>query len=271
MNIILTGANGNLGQHIQKLNERNKAFTSIFPLVRDNWDSLTNLDYKKVDAIIHTASDIHADIFSKPDEVLESNVMITAKLLRLCKEKNIKKFVFISSCSVYGELSNSAEEKPIQPITLNGFTKAFNEELITAFCKKNNIRYLILRVFNSFGGDDKFSVLFKILRSAKQGTPFVLQNGGLAERDFIHVEDVAELTQKLTLMKLEDECINVGSGKAVKIIDLVNFVEKKFGMLNKVEGENPNETSYSVANVKKINRLIEFKPRDIFAFIDSLS
>lgn len=96
--IILTGTTGNLGEHILKASK-----LSFLPINRDNWETLDSLKLGECDTVIHSAYDL---------------------------KKSIKNFVFISSCSVYGETSNSSEDKICQPITMNGHIKAFNEEPI---------------------------------------------------------------------------------------------------------------------------------------------
>jgi UDP-glucose 4-epimerase len=265
MKVILTGASGNLGKHIQA-----NAKFEILPILRSSWDLFENIQPSTYQAIIHTAYDLKNSIYELPDSVLESNIVTTGKALRLCKEKNISKFIFISSCSVYGDSSNSAEDKPCYPVTMNGFTKLFNEELVKSFCETNQIDYLILRVFNSYGGDDNFSVIQKLIKCAQTKKPFTLINDGSAERDFIHIEDVAQIVCTLTELNLTHEVVNIGSGISVKIIDLVKAIEEKYGPITVNKKQNPSEAVYSRANIKKLNRLIEYKGIDIFNFIRNL-
>lgn len=263
--IILTGSHGNLGQSLTK----NSPF-ELFAIDRQNWAELNNIKNNEYDSVIHTAYDLKKSINALPDEVLESNIVSTGKLLRICKEKKIKNFVFISSCSVYGESSNTSEEKPCKPITMNGHTKAFNEELIKSFCLANDINYIILRPFNSYGGDDYFSVVQKIINAAKNKGEFNLANDGIAERDFIHVDDIAKIVLQLMDKNLKNEIINIGSGNSVKIIDLIKAVESKFGKIKINHHINNNETVYSRANIKKLRGLINYQCQNIFDFIQGL-
>lgn len=265
MKIILTGASGNLGKEIQKLNQ-----FEIVSIDRQGWDQLKELKKGSVDAVIHCAYDLKNNLNEFPTTVLDSNILSTARMLEICKMKEIKKFVFISSCSVYGESSNSSEEKECHPITMNGHTKHFNEQLIKSYCQAQNINYLILRAFNSYGGDDQFSVVQKIIKCSKENLPFTLVNKGVAERDFIHISDVAKLSCQLTAMELHNEIVNIGSGNSVKIKDIIQAVEKKFGPIKLIHKELENEAIFSRANIKKLNQLLEFRPVDIFDFINSL-
>lgn len=266
MKAILTGAEGNLGRRILE-----HAGFECLPVSRDSWGALNDVRVGECQFLIHCAYDLKTDINEQPDVVLESNVVSTGKALRLCKDKRIPRFIFISSCSVYGDSSNSAEDKPCIPVSINGFTKLFNEELIKSFCAANAIDYLILRVFNSYGGDDRFSVVQKLISCAKNNRPFTLLNEGIAERDFIHVDDVAKVVCALAGMPLKSEIINVGSGRSVRIIDLLAAVEKKFGKISVVSEQRQGEAIYSRANISKLRKLVSLQAVDIFDFIRGLA
>jgi len=135
----------------------------------------------------------------------------------------------------------------------------------------NAIDYLILRVFNSYGGDDKFSVVQKLISCARDKRPFTLLNEGIAERDFIHVDDVAKVVCALTEMPLKSETINVGSGRSVRIIDLLHAVEEKFGKIAVIAAQRPGEAIYSRANINKLRKLVSLQTVDIFDFIRALA
>lgn len=263
--IIVTGASGNLGLHLLK-----SIPYETLAITRDNWNELKNIKASEFDSVIHCAYDLKHNINKTPSIVLESNVISTAKLLEICLEKKIKNFVFISSCAVYGESSNSSEDKPCQPITMNGHIKAFNEELVKSFCLANGIDYLILRPFNSYGGNDHFSVVQRIIRASKEKNAFTLSNEGVAERDFIHVEDIAIIIAAILEKNLKNEILNIGSGESVRIIDIVKAVENKFGEIEISNIVNTNETIYSRANIKKLKKIINFKARNIFDYIATL-
>ena len=265
MKIILTGSRVNLGRHISGLKE-----FDFLPVDRSNWNTLNLIKESEYQAVIHCAYDLKKNINDVPDEVLDSNLLSTARLLRVCKEKRIDNFIFVSSCAVYGDSSNSSEEKMCQPVTFNGHTKLFNEELVKHFCLENKINYLILRVFNMFGGDDHFSVVQRLINCAKNGKEFTLMNDGVSERDFIYVKDVANILSQLINLNLKNEIINVGSGESVRIIDVLRAVENKFGKVKTNQKSNPNEAVFSRANIKKLRSLIQYKPTSIADYINNL-
>lgn len=117
----------------------------------------------------------------------------------------------------------------------------------------NSINYLIVRPFNTFGGNDQFSVVQKIISCAKNKRPFNLVNEGTSERDFIHVEDLAKILCLLLEFDLRNQIINIGTGNPIKIVDLVDAIGEKFGKIEITQTTNSNETQYSRANIKKFD------------------
>lgn len=265
MKVIVTGAGGNLGSHLIK-----KQGFDFLGINRSNWNDLNDLKAEEYDAVVHTAYDLKNSIYQHPVENLDSNIQSTARLLKICVDKGIKNFSFVSSCAVYGDSSNSSEEKTCQPVTMNGHIKLFNEELVKNFCKNNKINYQIYRVFNTYGGNDEFSVVQRMINSAKSKNIFNLVNEGVSERDFIHVSDVAEIICRLLKKDLKDEIINIGSGESVRIIDVLKAVEKKFGSIEINHKSNPDEAIFSRANVKKMKSLIDYKMIRILDYINEL-
>jgi len=262
MKIILTGASGNLGQHIIKNSD-----SEILSVSRDDWVSVHKINREEYDVLIHCAYDLKNNINFDPEAVLDSNIMTTAKVLELCKEKGIPKLVFISSCSVYGESSNADEEDICHPFTMNGFIKLFNEELIKTFCSNKDINYLIIRAFNSYGGDDNFSVVQKIIECAKNNKSFTLVNDGDSERDFIHINDLANIVILLNELDIENQIVNVGSGVSIKVIDILNAAEKAYGKMEFIISNDQNEIIHSRANLKKLKQLVDYKCINLLEFI----
>lgn len=260
---MVTGSNGNLGQHIIKT----KAF-EFFPVNRDNWNLIHSGQY---DLAFHCAYDLKRSFLDDPEEVLESNIISTAKILRACKDKKIKKLIFISSCAVYGDLSNTIESKSALPVTINGYTKLFNEKMIESFCSENKIEYIILRVFNSYGGDDHFSVIQKLISCAKTKSPFSLINNGEAARDFVHIEDVAKAVTQLAQMDCSNEIINIGTGHPIKIAEILKVVQEEFGPVPIQHKSKKEESLFSMANLEKFRTYLpDFKFQNVLDYLRSL-
>jgi nucleoside-diphosphate-sugar epimerase len=250
MKILLTGAEGNFGTTFQAL-AASKGVAPVVPIGRNDWATIEEkLD--AVDVIIHAASDLLTLAGSEPSRWLESNLMSTAKLLEAARQQGVTRFIFISSCSVYGANLVTTESSECTPITISGVEKHLNEKLITQFCSANGMSCQILRVFNTYGGNDRFSVLSKIRKAIEVGGAFTLNNGGRVLRDFIHVRDVAAIVLKICSLQTAYSYINIGTGVATKISDIVKLVLTQFPELI-VEPGSAKEVEYSRADTTRLS------------------
>lgn len=190
--------------------------------------------------------------------------MSTATLLEAARDQRVKRLVFLSSCAVYGEDMRTSEDSLCCPITINGISKHLNEKLVAEFCSANGIEYQILRVFNSYGGDDRFSIFSKLKRALQTRTPFTLNNDGRMQRDFIHVADVASIVLNLSATRIAHTHLNIGTGVATKISMLVDRVAEQFPQLVVQRGLT-QEAEYSRADT---TRLREFWTSDFIRVED---
>lgn len=262
MNILLTGAEGNFGSEFrQQINAKNEV--RVIPVGRGDWASIHE-KMAMADIIVHAASDLRTSAILAPSRLLDSNIMSTATLLEAARKMQVKRLVFLSSCAVYGEDMRTGENSLCCPITINGISKHLNEKLVADFCTANGIEFQILRVFNSYGGDDRFSIFSKLKYALQNGTSFTLNNDGRMQRDFIHVTDVASVVLKLLDASVQHTHLNVGTGVATKISTLVDMVKEKFPQLI-VQRGSTQEAEYSRADN---TRLREFWHGDFIQIED---
>jgi len=250
MKILVTGANGNLGKHLV-LNAENH---EIVTLCRDEWYTLDE-KMSEVDSVIHAAGDIKSSINVSPVNIIDSNILSTMRLLEYSLKHKIKHFYFVSSCAVYGDVNHTKETQECYPVSLNGDIKKLNETIISSFCKGNGIGFTCFRVFNTFGGKDEFSIVSKLLNAAKKKEVFTLNNKGLSQRDFIHVNDIAKTILKIVELNEKPEYINVGTGSTIKIVDLYNIVIQKYPDIN-TSFTNHDEIEYSRSDDRLLLDLI---------------
>jgi UDP-glucose 4-epimerase len=254
MKILLTGAEGNFGSEF-RLRANEMGNVSLIPIGRHDWAEIQE-KLAGCDAVVHAASDLRTSARVSPSRLLDSNLMSTAKLLEASLQQGVKRLIFLSSCAVYGEDMRSAEDSLCCPITINGVSKHLNEKLVAEFCSANGIGYQILRIFNSYGSDDRFSIFSKLKRALQSGTPFTLNNDGRMQRDFIHVADVASVVMHLAGANITHTHLNIGTGVATKISTLVDRVAEQFPQLIIQRGLT-QEAEYSRADT---TRLREFWP-----------
>lgn len=255
MKAVVSGIKGNLGKHI-----KTHFAGEVVGLERNDWGK----DFSGADCFIHCAYDLKNTYLENPGKVLDSNISSVGHSLELCRKQGIKKYVFISSCSVYGDSSKTYEDIVLSPTTVNGFCKMIGERVVADFCKQHDMEFLILRPFNSYGGEDHFSVVSKMIKAAKKNMPFTLCNGGRAERDFIHIDDLAQVVCKLAIDdSVQNEILNIGTGKSTKVIDILKKVEKEYGKVELQEKTDVNETVYSRASIRRLRKILDFDFKDI--------
>jgi UDP-glucose 4-epimerase len=195
---------------------------------------------------------------NNPKDFTKDTLEMLAEFVSICqKNKNIKTLIYSSSCAVYRNNEEISLESDLPyPISLNGIIKLSSEMYLTEYLKDKGINLIFARIFNMYGGNDKFSVISKIINAIENNKDFALYNYGKEIRDFIHVEDVAAIYLKLINSKYQG-IINIGTGKGTKIISLVEKLEVLYNksLIKKNKTMNPN-VLYSVASVNKLFEII---------------
>ena len=248
MNILLTGAEGNFGSEFQR--QASKSHVQVASVGRGDWVQIGD-KLASADIVVHAASDLRTSASAEPSRLLDSNVMSTALLLEAARDQRVKRFVFLSSCAVYGEDMRTEEDSLCCPITINGISKQLNEKLVAEFCGANDIQYQILRVFNSYGANDRFSIFSKLKRALQTKSAFTLNNDGRMQRDFIHIADVASVVLNLAAIRIAHTHLNIGTGVATKVSTLVDKVAEQFPQL-KVQRGLTQEAEYSRADTTRL-------------------
>jgi UDP-glucose 4-epimerase len=152
----------------------------------------------------------------------------------------------------------TAEVAECCPVSMNGIVKLLNEKIIEEYCLAHDIKYEILRVFNLYGGRDQFSILYYIKKSLQSNQPFILNNNGIAQRDFIHVADVAGIILSILNNGMPYTHLNVGTGSATKISFLVDWVRHRFPHFQLCHRQL-DELEYSRADVSRLSAFTKWE------------
>lgn len=157
-------------------------------------------------------------------EYIENSIHITAKTLDYLRGTPIRKIIYTSSSSVYGNNVLCSERDELKPLSLHAALKVGNEKLIEKYAQDRGIDYTIARIFNMYGGNDTFSIVSKIITSYLQNQELTIINNGNAIRDFIHIDTVVEVYQKLLDVK-NLPIINIGSARGTSVRNLLDFLK----------------------------------------------
>ncbi|MAV56035.1 MAG: hypothetical protein CMI79_00670 [Candidatus Pelagibacter sp.] len=214
---------------------------------------------KKVNLIINNfypASKLNKDLDF--NLFLKNSFLTLKKIISTFPPKKINKLIYTSSSSVYGLTNIDLSNDNFSKKEIYSLTKLLCEKILIEFAKKNKVNFTIARVFNIYGGSDKFSIIEKIIKSCLKKNILNLNNNGESIRDFIHVDEVCEIYKFLIKSRSEKIC-DVGNGYGYKIIDIISSLNSK---KIRIRNRRVKEQDLSIANTnfiikKKIN-LIQY-------------
>jgi len=184
-------------------------------------------------------------------------ILVTAMVLDYFKDSNINKIIYTSSSSVYGNNILCKETDELKPMNLHASLKVANEKLIEKYCLDNSIDYTVARIFNMYGGDDKFSVVSKIIKSYENNQELTIVNNGNAIRDFIHINDIVSIYKKLLDLK-NVKILNIGTGHGSSIKGILDFLEHN-GINIKIKNIFMDELKTSTSDARLLYEIIGTK------------
>jgi UDP-glucose 4-epimerase len=205
-----------------------------------------------------------------PKVTFDVNVEGTVNLLRSCSNGKSCRFVFASSCAVYGEpvFLPVTEEHPTDPISPYAESKLEAEKFCLGFCEKRFCDAAVLRFFNVYGPRQGFSEYSGVIRIfmdlCRQRLPLVVYGDGEQSRDFVHVSDVVDaLVRSAECEAAVGEVINVGTGEPTSINELAEAFLELSGLDLEAshEAERAGDVKRSYADTSKAERLLGYHPK----------
>ena len=298
--ILITGGCGYVGSAICHLLNNQYDITVIDNLKSGNTkllpkgvkfikSNISNVKYlktklnKKIDLVIHCAAFVDArESEIKPQLYLKNNYINAKVFLNFCLELGVKNYILSSTAAVYAKNKLKVSEKSkIGPVNMYGVSKYKLEKFLKILSKKNKLNYVILRYFNVAGADPnlKYGIISKKNKSLiKMCCKKYLKNknidiygnnystpDGTTIRDYIHVKDLAIIHKKIVPeigKSLKNITLNCGYGKGYSTLEIANYFLKKsnFKIKTNIKKRKKSDLSKSVAEVKKIKLLLNWKP-----------
>ena len=224
-----------------------------------------------VDVAVHLAAIISVPFsVENPSVTFDVNVKGTLNLLRACAEAKVDKFVFASSCAVYGEpeFLPLNEEHPSNPISPYAESKLAAEKFCLGFHAKQLLQSVVLRFFNVYGPrqgvNDYSGVITRFIDQGRKGLPLIVYGDGGQTRDFVNVHDVVEaVSSAMTSEYAEGKLFNIGFGQATSVNELAETILETAKLDSQVLHEEPRlgEIRHSYADISKAEKLLEYKPK----------
>ena len=313
MSILVTGGAGYIGSHtvVELLNEGEKVivvdnFVNSKPEALKAIKQITGKDFefyevdlrneeelenvfeenKDITAVIHFAGlKAVGESVEKPLEYYDNNINGTLVLLELMQKHNVKKIIFSSSATVYGDPATVPikEDFPLSATNPYGQTKLMIEQILKdLYISDNNWSIILLRYFNPIGAHESGLIGESPNGIPNNLMPYINQvalgkldhlnvfgndyptHDGTGVRDYIHVVDLAK--GHLKALKRADkmtgvEEYNLGTGKGYSVLDIVKNFEKATGQKIKYEitARRPGDIAECYADPTKAEKMLDWK------------
>lgn len=201
----------------------------------------------------------------------EVNINGTLFMLRAASRAKVKRFVFASSSSVYGDTDKFPEKEDnlTQPISPYALSKLAGEHYCRIFSEFFNLEAVCLRYFNVFGPrqalDDEYAVVIpKFIHCILHSKNPPIFGTGKQSRDFTYIDNVVEANiLSAVTPKIKYEVFNVANGKDHTVLELASLLNKIIGknIAPKFLSPRPGDVFRTLADVSKIKKLLRFDRR----------
>ena len=295
-NILITGAAGFIGSHLSErlLQEGSRIICldnldtfydpqikreNLKPLLANNNFTMIEGDIRdlklltdifegnRIDIIVHIAA--RAGVRPSIKEPLlyyDVNVRGTTNLLEMAKNYHIKKFIFASSSSVYGENKKvpfSEDDNVDYPISPYAATKKAGELISFTYHHLYGIPVSCLRFFTVYGPRQRPEMaIHKFTRLIYEGKSIPVYGDGTSRRDYTYIDDLISGITASVNTELGYEIINLGESKTVKLTELISLIEENLQKKAIIEWlpDQPGDVPVTFADIGKARRLLGYTP-----------
>jgi nucleoside-diphosphate-sugar epimerase len=206
-----------------------------------------------------------------PVETNQANITSTVNLLEAARNQRVRRFVYASSSSAYGDtpVLPKREDMPPDPLSPYALQKFVGERYCQLYFALYQFETVSLRYFNVFGPsqdpDSEYSaVIPKFASRLSQGAPLIVYGDGEQSRDFTYVDNVVEANLlALRAPRAAGSVINVGCGQRITLNCLIRNLEEIFQARATVryEARRPGDVRDSLADISRAQKLLGYQPR----------
>jgi len=178
------------------------------------------------------AQSMVAESWQHPEHWFQTNVVSTIRLHdRLRSFDFLKKYVHVSTPEVYGSTSGTVrEDAPFNPSTPYAVSRAAADMSLRTFFAAYNFPVAFTRAANVYGpGQQLYRIIPRTILAVRLGTKLKLEGGGVSERSFIHIRDVADATLKIAENGRPGEAYHIATDRVVSIRALVTMTCERLG------------------------------------------
>lgn len=251
--------------------KRNKLLTEYknFSFLEKDIIDINQID-EDFDLVIHLAAQAGVRLnYENYDQYISSNIVGFKSVFDFCLKRKISKLIYASSSSVYGDRNGylSETDTDLNPVSLYGITKKFNEDYSRIYGKKNKIDTVGLRFFTVYGPNGRPDMAYyKFTKNILEGNTVTLFNDGNLSRDMTHIDDIADGLQKTIdyIMSKSNinEVFNLGNNEPIKTNELLQMIENAIGIKAKIQKQElKTEVRSTHACLKKSRAQLGYVPK----------
>jgi UDP-glucose 4-epimerase len=249
---------------IKEANISNALKNKNFKLIEE--DILNMEKFPEVDYVFHQAAQagVRASWGKSFEIYTRNNIEATQRLLEFYKDSSIKKFVYASSSSVYGDAElPMREDSLLKPVSPYGVTKLAGENLCYLYWKNYGVPTVSLRYFTVYGPRQRPDMgIHKFVKAVFEGDVISVFGDGTQTRDFTYVDDAVGANILAAESDSVGEVFNIGGGSRISVNDLVREIGEIVGNKARVKyvEKQKGDVRDTWADVGKANEMLNWKP-----------
>ncbi|MBU7591453.1 NAD-dependent epimerase/dehydratase family protein [Metabacillus halosaccharovorans] len=223
---------------------------------------------KEVDAIYHLAGmpGVRSSWGKDFDPYVTNNILATQRLLEAVKNKNLTKFIYASTSSIYGEKSGKVSEDSIPaPLSPYGITKLTGEHLCQVYNKSFGVPIVVVRFFTVYGPRQRPDMAFhRFIAQILKEEPITIYGDGTQSRDFTFISDCVEATSAVLYQDhLIGRTINIGGKERASINEVIKILEQIIGKKSKINYTQKvnGEPKHTWADIALAQTLLHYNPK----------
>jgi UDP-glucose 4-epimerase len=222
------------------------------------------------DHVVHLAAMVSVALsVAEPERCFDINVTGTRRVLETAKALGVKRVVMASTAAIYGNEPTLPKRETMapRPESPYAYAKWQNEVDAGYYGRYLGLETVCLRFFNVFGPrqrpDSPYSGVISIAANRLlAGLPFTVNGTGEQTRDFIYVDDVASaVVASLSRPGLSHDVMNVGRGKAITLLELIDTLAGAIGVTPELKFEAPRagDVLHSLSDASRLERVVSLK------------
>jgi nucleoside-diphosphate-sugar epimerase len=270
-NVKVVGIDAFIGPTSERITRKNVQSLLAHPRFTFFEENLLNIKWEAylqgIDYVYHLAGmpGVRSSWGPEFQRYVINNIDVTHRLLEASKHFPLKKFIYSSTSSVYGEKTGKVTEDAVpEPLSPYGITKLTGEYLCHVYRKSFAVPTVILRYFTVYGPRQRSDMAFhKFIRSLIEKKPIYIYGDGQQTRDFTYIYDCTVATASVIYAKgVVGETINIGGKERASVIDVINLLENLANEKANIQfvSKAIGEPKHTWADISKAEMYLNYKP-----------